>query len=93
MAPHSAIDIEAVTDTEAISIPEALTVKGVSARRAKSGKLVAGIAAHTTSDFFKSPVSTELKIQGFGLLYRHLESQKPNDGIVSHDQIPLLSNY
>lgn len=57
MAPPSAIDIEAVRDTEAIVLPNPLTVNGVSARRLKSGKLVAGTAAYTSSDFFKAPVS------------------------------------
>lgn len=57
MAPHS-IEIEAVTDTEAIVIPDPIlaTTDTVLARRAKAGKLIAGTAAHTSSDFFKSPV-------------------------------------
>lgn len=57
MAPPTAIDIEAVTDTQAIVLPDPLTINGVSARRAKAGKLVAGTAAFTSSDFFKSSVS------------------------------------
>lgn len=57
MAPPSAIDIEAVRDTEAIVLPKPLTVNGVSARRLKAGKLVAGTAAYSDSDFFKGPVS------------------------------------
>jgi aromatic amino acid aminotransferase I len=56
MAPH-AIGIEAVTDTEAILIPDPLTADTVAARRAKSGKLIAGTAAYTSSDFFKHAVS------------------------------------
>jgi aromatic amino acid aminotransferase I len=56
MAPPSAIDIEAIRDTEGIALPNPLTVNGVSARRLKAGKLVAGTAAYTSSDFFKSPV-------------------------------------
>jgi aromatic amino acid aminotransferase I len=57
MAPPSAIDVEAVRDTEAIVFPNLLTINGVSARRLKAGKLVAGTAAYTSSDFFKSLVS------------------------------------
>ena len=59
MAPPSAISIsiEGVTDTQAVVLPDLLTVNGVTARRAKAGKLVAGTAAYTTSDFFKGPVS------------------------------------
>jgi aromatic amino acid aminotransferase I len=59
MAPPSAIsiDIEGVTDTQAVILPNPLTVNDVAARRAKAGKLVAGTAAFTTSDFFKGPVS------------------------------------
>lgn len=57
MAPPSAIDIETVRDTEATVLPNPLTINGVAARRLKAGKLVAGTAAYTSSDFFKSPVS------------------------------------
>jgi aromatic amino acid aminotransferase I len=61
MAPHS-IEIEAVTDTEAIVIPDPVlttTTETVTARRAKAGKLIAGTAASTSSDFFKGPVSDD----------------------------------
>lgn len=62
MAPHS-IEIEAVTDTEAILIPDPVlaTTDTVLARRAKAGKLIAGTAASTSSDFFKSPSSGKPK--------------------------------
>ena len=56
MAPPTAIDIEGVTDTQAIVLPDPLTINGVSARRIKAGKLVAGTAAFTSSDHFKSQV-------------------------------------
>ncbi|KAI0868995.1 aromatic amino acid aminotransferase-like protein [Hypoxylon argillaceum] len=35
--------------------PEPLTIAGIAARRAKAGKLVAGTAAYSDSDMFKSP--------------------------------------
>lgn len=54
MAPHA--EIAAVTDTEAILIPDPLTADTVAARRAKSGKLIAGTAAFTSSEFFKHSV-------------------------------------
>jgi aromatic amino acid aminotransferase I len=57
MAPPSAIDVEAVTDTESIVLPTPLTSKSIAARRTKAGKLVAGTAAFTSSDYFKGPVS------------------------------------
>jgi hypothetical protein len=57
MAPPSAIAVGGIRDTEGIPLPDPLTANGVSARRAKAGKLVAGTAAYTSSDFFKSPVS------------------------------------
>lgn len=53
MAPPTAVDIEAVTDTQAIVLPDPLTVNSVSARRAKAGPLNGGTAAFTSSDFFK----------------------------------------
>jgi hypothetical protein len=38
--------------------PEPLTIEGIKARRLKAGKLVAGTAAYSDSDMFKSPVRT-----------------------------------
>ncbi len=65
MAPPSAIDIAAFTDTEAIAIPVPLTVDGIAARRTKAGKLIAGTAAYTTSDFFKSSVGLPWPLGSF----------------------------
>jgi aromatic amino acid aminotransferase I / 2-aminoadipate transaminase len=53
---HPAIDLEGVSDTQAIVIPDPLTVNGLSAHRAKAPKLVAGVAAWTSSDMFKTLV-------------------------------------
>ena len=56
MAP-SAIEVavEGTRDVEAVILPDPpLTVQGVSARRAKAGKLIAGTAAYSNSDFFKN---------------------------------------
>lgn len=36
--------------------PEPLTIQGIKTRREKAGKLVAGTAAYSDSDMFKSPV-------------------------------------
>jgi len=58
MAPPSAIEVavEGTRDADAVVLPDPpLTVQGVSARRAKAGKLIAGTAAYSDSDFFKSP--------------------------------------
>ncbi|KAM0129988.1 hypothetical protein ACHAO1_008140 [Botrytis cinerea] len=65
MAPPTAIDIEGVVDTESIVLPDPLTVNGVSARRAKAGKFVAGVAAFTTSDHFKNPSTWKPKAKRF----------------------------
>lgn len=60
MAPPSAIDIvDATGDMDTIT-PVPLTVNGVPARRAKSGKFVGGTAAPGNSDSFKAPVSEGL---------------------------------
>ncbi|KAI9806945.1 MAG: Aromatic/aminoadipate aminotransferase 1 [Piccolia ochrophora] len=53
--PPSAIDVVGLTDTQAITLPDPLSINGVSARRAKAGKLSWGTAAYTTSDFYKTP--------------------------------------
>src|SRR6266536_6595848 len=86
MAPPTAIDIEGVRDTASFALPDPLTVSGVSARRTKAGKLVAGTAAYTSSDYFKSPVCLSF-ILAFGdthaNLFRAPENPKLKDGTVS----------
>ncbi|KAH9210957.1 pyridoxal phosphate-dependent transferase [Leptodontidium sp. 2 PMI_412] len=65
MPPPSAIgngfEAEEITDTEAIVVPNPLTVKAVAARRIKAGRLVAKTAAATSSDLFKTPNSGKPK--------------------------------
>lgn len=56
MAPPSAIDIRGLTDTESLILPDPLTVNDVNERRAKAPKLVAGVAAATSSELFKNKV-------------------------------------
>ena len=58
MAPHAQLERKASlvgpTDTQIATIQtDRLSVNGVSARRSKAAKLNGGIAAHTSSDFFK----------------------------------------
>lgn len=86
MAPPTAIDVEGVVDTEAIVLPDPLTVNGVSARRAKAGKFVAGVAAFTTSDHFKSPVGIfyPRDIGHFLMSHSQHGNQRPKDLIVRH---------
>ncbi|KAJ5032831.1 uncharacterized protein L3040_009422 [Drepanopeziza brunnea f. sp. 'multigermtubi'] len=65
MAPPAAVGVEALTDTEAITViipdPATATVQDIAARRTKAGKLVAGTAAYSSSDFFKSSVAGKPK--------------------------------
>jgi len=56
MGHPATVDMEGVSDTKAIVIPNPLTVNGLSAHRAKAPKLVAGVAAWTSSDMFKTLV-------------------------------------
>lgn len=56
MAPPIAIGVEGISDTEGTVFADPLTVSKISAQRVKAGKLVAGTAAWTSSDLFKSPV-------------------------------------
>lgn len=51
------VRVEAVGDGEAIVLSNPLTANGVSARRLKAGQLIAGVAAATSSENFKGPVS------------------------------------
>jgi aromatic amino acid aminotransferase I len=87
MAPPSAIDIRGLTDTEAVIYPDPLTVKEVAERRAKAGKLIAGVAAGTSSDLFKSKVraTSPSDHHQFTRLTVHTRvmANPPSDSIVS----------
>jgi aromatic amino acid aminotransferase I / 2-aminoadipate transaminase len=61
MGHPAKIDVEGVSDTQAIVIPDPLTVNGLSAHRARAPKLVAGVAAWTSSDMFKTLVCNDLQ--------------------------------
>ncbi|KAI9839336.1 MAG: Aromatic/aminoadipate aminotransferase 1 [Sclerophora amabilis] len=61
MTPPTAIDVEATSDTTAVALPNPLTINGVSSRRAKAGRLNAGVAAFTSSEAFKSPTQGKPK--------------------------------
>ncbi len=58
MAPPTALNAHAVADTEATAVPSRLTINEVPSQRAKAGKLNGGVAAATSSDLFKFPVSS-----------------------------------
>jgi aromatic amino acid aminotransferase I len=55
MSPPSAIDVDvqAIDDTTAITVPNPLTLDSVSSRRAATGKLIAGVAAVANVEQFK----------------------------------------
>ena len=56
MAPPSAIDVQGVSDNQAVTFSDPLSVNGVFTRRAKAPKMSGGLAAHASSDMFKGPV-------------------------------------
>lgn len=55
MSPPGAIDVDvqAIDDTTAVTIPNPLTLESVATRRAATGKLIAGVAAVANVDSFK----------------------------------------
>jgi hypothetical protein len=64
--PHEVLGT-AARQPEAEPLPvqkpnDRVTVKDIRARRAKAGKLVAGVAAYCDSDMFKAPVSCRVTI-------------------------------
>ena len=72
MAPPSAIDIRGLTDTEALIYPDPLTVNEVTERRAKAGKLIAGVAAGTSSDLFKTKVCAAFRFTSYRIHHADL---------------------
>lgn len=55
MVPPSALDVRSTTDTQIATFSDKLSVNGVAARRSKAPRIAGGIAAHASSDMFKSP--------------------------------------
>lgn len=56
MAQLLAADFLALTDTQAVTFSDRLSVNGVPARRSKAPVMSPGIAPVTSSDMFKTPV-------------------------------------
>ena len=50
------MDPQAGTDIQAATFSDRMSVNGVQARRSKHAPISEGVAAHTSSDMFKSPV-------------------------------------
>ena len=57
MAPSTAADVQGTMDTQIATFSDRLSINGVAARRSKAPKIGGGIAAHASSDMFKSPVT------------------------------------
>jgi hypothetical protein len=96
MAPPSAIDIRGLTDTEALIYPNPLTVNEVTERRAKAGKLIAGVAAGTSSDLFKSKVCAKFPFISHTIHYADRTSpmaNSPSDSIVSQPTREEQTNH
>ncbi|KAI4139924.1 MAG: hypothetical protein L6R39_006047 [Caloplaca ligustica] len=55
MPPPSAINVEAASDTQAAVFIDKLSINGVQARRSKAPPVSRVVAAHGSSDMFKSP--------------------------------------
>ena len=56
MVPPTTLDVQAITDTQIATFFDKLSVNGVAARRSKAPAIAGGIAAHASSDMFRSPV-------------------------------------
>ena len=57
MVPPTALDVASPSDIQIVTYSDKLTVNDVQARRSRAPKLGGGIAAHASSDMFKSPGS------------------------------------
>lgn len=56
MVSPTALEVQSTTDTQIATFSDKLSVNGVAARRSKAPRIAGGIAAHASSDMFKSPV-------------------------------------
>lgn len=66
MLTPTALDVRSTTDTQIATFSDKLSVNGVAARRSKAPRMGGGIAAHASSDMFKSPVSIRASVLGEG---------------------------
>lgn len=55
MVPPTALDVQSTTDAQIATFSDKLSVNGVPARRSKAPRMPGGIAAHCSSDMFKTP--------------------------------------
>ncbi|KAL8640091.1 MAG: hypothetical protein Q9228_002949 [Teloschistes exilis] len=55
MAPPSALEVEALTDTQAATLVESLGINGVKARRNKAPPVSIAVATYASSEMFKGP--------------------------------------
>lgn len=74
MAPPVATDVQGIMDTQIATLSDRLSVNGVPARRSKAPKIGGGVAAHASSDMFKSPVRASI-------VYRVLKDTNKKEGI------------
>ena len=54
--PALDVEVQADTDTSAVTLPEPLTIRGIDKRRTAAGKLIAGVAAKADVNFYKGPI-------------------------------------
>ncbi|KAL8934376.1 MAG: hypothetical protein Q9216_005942 [Gyalolechia sp. 2 TL-2023] len=79
MPPPSAIDVEAVTDTQAATFIERLSINGVQARRSKNPPVATGLAPYASSDMFKTPGYDKAKAKRWDhRLTQESKSRKPS---------------
>ena len=85
MAPPSAMDPQAVADTQAAVRIGPLSIDGVPSRRLKAAKMASGVAPFASSDMFKGPVSScfvsRVKIQRL-MYYRFKINRRQSVGTV-----------
>lgn len=56
MVPPTALDVQSTMDTQIATFSDKLSVNGVAARRSKAPAIGGGVAAHASSEMFKSSV-------------------------------------
>lgn len=75
MGSPSASEVIGISDTQNLSFSDRLSVNGVPARRSKAPVMSGGVAAHASSDMFKTPVC----IRHFGKTRKNLTINQAYD--------------
>ncbi|KAL8693806.1 MAG: hypothetical protein Q9218_001454, partial [Villophora microphyllina] len=87
MAPPSALDVTALTDTQAATFVERLNINGVEARRNKAPPLSTAVATYASSEMFKGPQWGKPKAKRWDHILSHETKERNASSLKAASQL------